>query len=252
MSLRYVSLVTVVGILVLSPAVMAHQGRQGDATTLKKEATAPTREIPIEYDEIYVDDGGSVSGVVRFLSSDTAAVGIKDAVVYIKGMQRGKTFARFLEEKTPFIDQKGVAFVPHVLIVPVGSTVELRNTDPEMHNLHSYSVKNASFNEGIPSAGKPIRKRFDYVEVVRIGCDIHKEMAAWVVVRDNPYYCLTGEDGSFKIVDIPSGIHRLAVWHEDFDREELAALCIDVNVEPNKKFEVDFYLSHKRQSCRDF
>ncbi|MFQ5956277.1 MAG: hypothetical protein ACE5KK_00705 [Candidatus Brocadiales bacterium] len=200
--------------------------------------------MPKKYDVGHIDNGGSISGIVRVLSSDAAAVDVEDAVVYIKGIQRGKAFARSLEAHP--IDQKDYVFVPHVTVVPVGSMVELRNSDQEMHNLHSYSVKNASFNEGMPSAGEPVQKRFDFVEVVRIGCNIHKEMAAWIVVRDNPYYCLTGEDGDFKIADIPPGIYKLAVWHEDFDREELAALYTDVKVEWGKEFEVDFYLSHKR------
>lgn len=223
---------------------IAHQGRQGDAASRVKETVVPLREEPAEYSVVDVRNGGSVYGVVRLLS-DTGVSTVKDAVVYIRGIQRGKAFSELLK-RVPVIDQRDHVFIPHVTVVPVGHEVELRNADPELHNLHSYSVKNASFNEGIPSEGRPIRKRFDFVEVIRLGCDIHKEMAAWIVVRDNPYYCLTGKDGVFEITDVPPGAYELAVWHEDFDREELAALRTEVEVEANRRSEVDFYLSHRR------
>lgn len=234
-------------VLAPSPVATAHHVLEGFAAKPKKEADAPVREAPSKYTEVSVHNGGSISGVTSFLSA-ADVTDAKDAVVYIRSIQRGKTFEKPLGEETPFIvDQKDYTFIPHVTVIPVGSTVELRNSDSEMHNLHSFSTKNASFNEGIPAAGGPIQKRFDFVETVRVGCDIHKEMAAWIVVRDNPYYCVTGEGGRFNIEDIPPGSYKLAVWHEDFDREELSALSTEVNLEPNSELVVDFYLSHKRR-----
>lgn len=246
LTLGCLSLLTFAAVSVLSTTATAHLGGQDGTAVLKGEVTAPLKEIPVKYDEVSVDNGGSLSGVVSFLfAKDVTSV--KDAVVYIKGIQKGKAHTRFAGEETPFvIDQKDYVFVPHVTVVPVGSTVEIKNSDPEMHNLHAFSTKNESFNEGIPAAGGPIRKRFDFVEAVRIGCDIHKEMAAWIVVRDNPYYCMTGQDGGFHIENIPPGSYKLAVWHEDFDREELAAISTEVSVESGSEFAVDFYLSHKR------
>ena len=239
-----VSLLAAAVVLVLSSAAVAHNERQGGTAASNREAIAPVREMPVKYTEIDVRNGGSLSGTVRLLSNGTVT-GVKDAIVCIKGIQWGKRFERCADGETPtVIDQKDYVFIPHVTVVPAGGTVELRNADPEMHNLHSFSTRNASFNEGIPAAGEPIKKKLDFVETVRIGCDIHKEMAAWIVVRDNPYYCVTGEDGSFKIPDVPPGTHKLAIWHEDFDREELAALRMDVSVESGGEFEVDFYLSH--------
>ncbi len=239
-------LVSAAVVVAKNPPATAHHNRQGDAAGSKNKTDADTvREAPVRYNEINVDNGGSISGVVRSLT-DKAAPSLKDAVVYIKGMQRGKAFAGSSGDEIPVIDQKDFVFVPHVTVVPVGGAVELRNADPEMHNLHSYSAKNASFNEAIASAGRPVRKKFDFVEAVRIGCDLHQEMSAWIVTRDNPYYYLTAEDGSFVIKDIPPGRYKLALWHEGFSREELAALCTGIDVEPRSEFEVDFYLVHKR------
>jgi plastocyanin len=240
------SLLVAAVVSVQSPTALAHHKRQDGTVVSGQEAVVPVREIPVKYTEIDVRSGGSISGAVKVLS-DRAVADTKGAIVYIKDIGWGKPFVRSSDGGTPFIiDQKDYVFVPHVTVVPVGCTVELRNADPEMHNLHSFSTKNASFNEGIPVAGEPIKKKLDFVETVRIGCDIHKEMAAWIVVRDNPYYCVTGEDGSFKIPDIPPGTYKLVIWHEDFDREELIALRTDVSVESGGEFEVDFYLSHRK------
>ncbi|MCB7128390.1 MAG: hypothetical protein J3T61_02480 [Candidatus Brocadiales bacterium] len=230
-------------ILLLSSVAAAHHNWQdGVEVPAGGSAAAPVRETPLKYNEICVENGGSVSGVIRFFSGK-AVIDVKDAVVYIKGIRRGKPFTGLFGNGTPFIDQKDFVFVPHVTVIPVGGTVELRNADPEMHNVHSYSGKNASFNEAIPSAGRPVLKKFDFVEAVRIGCNLHQEMSAWIVTRDNPYYCLTGDDGSFRIEGVPPGTYKLAVWHEDFDRKELTAVYTDIDVEPGSEFEVDFYLS---------
>jgi hypothetical protein len=132
-----------------------------------------------------------------------------------------------------------------VLVVPVGATVELRNSDSEVHNVHSFAVKNSPFNEAIPEGGLPLIKRFDRVEIVRLGCELHQEMAAWIVVRDNPYYALTDKDGHFSIIEIPPGTYQLLLWHEDLDKKERTSFATEVNVEPNATLEVDFYLTPK-------
>lgn len=220
--------------LAFAPFVTAHEG-------VDNRFTAPREAIPFLYPDRYteseVKEGGTVSGKAMSLEGGT----LKDAVIYIRGISQGKVFT--IPEE-PFLNQKEGVFSPRVLVVPVGSNVEIRNSDPEAHNLHSYSTRNVSFNEGIPAGGKPLSRRFDFVEAVRIGCDIHKEMQAWIIVRDNPYYCITKEDGLFKIEDLPPGGYKLCIWHEDFTREELAALTTDIKIEPDTEFEVDFYLSH--------
>ncbi|HHT9117523.1 MAG TPA: hypothetical protein ACFYD1_02735 [Candidatus Hypogeohydataceae bacterium YC38] len=224
--------VTVLTSLFSIPSASAH-------TWAVKDREIETQLLaPNGYTETSVEKGGVVSGQVRLLTGGT----LKDAVVYIKEIPHGKEFTK----EIPTLEEKDGVFHPHVLVIPVGGTVELRNTDSEMHNLHSYAQKNASFNEGIPSQGEPIYRRFNFPEIVKIGCDIHREMSAWIVVRDNPYYSITGEEGGYEISNIPPGQYKLGLWHESLQREGLASLTTLVEVEPEKGLEVDFYLASEK------
>lgn len=234
------------------------------------------------YEEIEVSNGGTISGVVRLagevpppeeinidkdpevcavhtpryyekLIVDKATKGVKNAVVYLHKVKKGKKWERAdvrteeerkrMVERHFVLDQKECTFIPHVQVIPTGASVELRNGDPLMHNLHSYSMKNSSFNESIPGGGQPITKTFQFREVIKVGCDVHKWMSAWIVVHDNPYFCITAEDGSYKITNIPPGKYKLRIWHEAFKKKELKAHKKKIEVEPGKEMKVDFELS---------
>ena len=233
------------------------------------------------YEEIDVAEGGTISGIVKFagdipapeeinvdkdqevcavhspkyfekLIVDKGSKGIKNAAVYLQKVEKGKKWEladvspenkKRMVEKYFTLGQKECTFIPHVQIIRAESAVELKNGDPLMHNLHSYSMKNSSFNESIPGDGKPVEKEFKYREVVKIGCDVHKWMSTWIVVRDNPYFFLTGADGSYKITNIPPGEYKLGIWHEAFKKKDLKAQKKKVKIEPNKEVKIDFELS---------
>jgi plastocyanin len=233
------------------------------------------------YEEIEVSDGGSISGVVKYagdapapeeinvdkdpevcavhapklsekLIVDKGSKGVKNAVVYIQKIEKGKKWEQAdvsaenkkrMAERHFSLDQKECSFSPHVQVIPAGSAIELRNGDPLMHNLHSYSMKNSSFNESIPGNGQPIEKTFQFEEVVKVGCDVHKWMTAWVVVQDNPYFCITGDDGTYKITNIPPGEYKLQIWHEAFKKEDLKKQKKDIKAETNKEAKADFELT---------
>jgi plastocyanin len=112
-----------------------------------------------------------------------------------------------------FLDQRQCVFVPRVILVPVGGTVEFLNSDRLLHNLHSVSRANAVFNRTQPK-GRTIPITFTKPEIVRITCDLHGWMRAWVVVMEHPFHAVTGAAGEFALDNVPPGKYTLNVWHE--------------------------------------
>jgi plastocyanin len=104
-------------------------------------------------------------------------------------------------------------FLPHVLVVPAGSAVSFPNHDPFNHNVFSLSEA-GPFDLGLYNRGETRTARFSRPGIIRIYCNVHASMNAFVVVRDNPFYTQPGADGSFAIADVPPGAYTLQVWHE--------------------------------------
>lgn len=104
-------------------------------------------------------------------------------------------------------------FSPHVLVVPVGSTVAFPNHDPFNHNVFSLSEENP-FDLGLYGRGEIRSVRFARPGIVRVFCNVHAQMSAIVVVRDNPYYAQPSSDGSFSLPSVPPGEYALHLWHE--------------------------------------
>ena len=117
------------------------------------------------------------------------------------------------------MDQKDLRFIPHVLVIQVGTTVEFPNTDPVSHNVFSISEPKR-FNLGMYTRGARRRIKFDRPGVVELLCNVHLEMQAYIVVVKNPYFARTGSDGSYRIAGVPAGQHRLRCWHERLPYQE--------------------------------
>jgi hypothetical protein len=111
------------------------------------------------------------------------------------------------------MDQKQCAFTPRVVMVPIGGTVEFLNNDRLLHNLHSFSIENRTFNRAQPK-GRTIPIEFRKKEIVRVDCDLHPWMRAWVVVADSPFYAVTNELGEFVPDRVPPGQYVLQFWQE--------------------------------------
>lgn len=140
-----------------------------------------------------------------------SAPGLKDAadvVVYLEGVK-----GEFPSPGKPAImDQQALTFIPHVLPVLKGTTVDFLNSDLVYHNVFSPS-KIKKFNLGRYEPGQKRSVRFDKSGVATILCNIHTEMEAYIVVLDNPYFSLTQKDGKFNIDKVPVGSYKLSVWH---------------------------------------
>jgi plastocyanin len=102
---------------------------------------------------------------------------------------------------------------PHVLVVPVGSTVSFPNHDPFNHNVFSLSEEHP-FDLGLYGRGQTRSVKFERAGIIRIYCNVHAQMSGLVVVRDNPYYAQPSNDGSFSMPPVPPGRYQLHAWHE--------------------------------------
>jgi plastocyanin len=113
------------------------------------------------------------------------------------------------------IDQHGCMYNPHVLGVQVGQDIEIRNSDDTLHNIHALPANSKQFNNAMPMKGMTIKKKFTAPEVmVRVKCDVHPWMAAYIGVVDHPYFAVSAADGTFEIKDLPAGTYTIEAWHE--------------------------------------
>jgi plastocyanin len=112
------------------------------------------------------------------------------------------------------MDQKGCLFEPHVLLARAGQPIRLANSDPVLHNINALARVNRGFNVSLPAPGMSVTKTFPKPEAVRIKCDVHTWMGAWIVVHENPFQALTGDDGAFEIAGLPEGAFVVEAWHE--------------------------------------
>jgi hypothetical protein len=115
------------------------------------------------------------------------------------------------------MDQKQCVFVPRVVVVPVGGTVEFLNSDRLLHNVRGGGKENPPFNRAQPHA-RTIAIGFKSPEVLRVDCDLHSWMRGWIVVAEHPYYTVTNEEGEFVFENVPPGKYKLQVWQEVLGR----------------------------------
>jgi uncharacterized membrane protein len=118
------------------------------------------------------------------------------------------------------LDQRGCNYEPHVLGLQVGQALTFLNSDPVLHNIHGLAAKNDPFNDAMPpAAGARVTKRFRKPEVmVRVRCDVHPWMAAFVGVVPHPFFAVTGASGEFALEGVPPGEYVVEAWHEVLGR----------------------------------
>jgi plastocyanin len=151
----------------------------------------------------------SVQGRLILLDKgDRQAEDVGQAVIWLASPAR----VRMAPTRTE-ISTAEKQFSPHVLVVPVGSTVTFPNHDPFNHNVFSLSEEKP-FDLGMYGRGETRSVSFERAGVVRIYCNVHPQMSALVVVRDNPYYSQPSSDGSFTLPGVPPGKYQLHAWHE--------------------------------------
>ena len=136
---------------------------------------------------------------------------LRNAVVWIENPPAAATGPA--QSPKVEIDQNGCTFVPRVVVVPAGGTVDFLNSDRLLHNIHATPKLNVAFNRTQPK-NRTIPVTFAKPEIVKINCDLHSWMEAWVVVAAHSWYAITGADGQFAFDNLPPGQYKLQVWHE--------------------------------------
>jgi plastocyanin len=223
----------------------------------------PTPQEP-QQPAFHVDPAtaGSISGVITYtgkrpsrkaidMSSEPACViahhgkaydeslvvapngALANAFVYVKSGLEGK---RFDPPATPVtIDQAGCWFHPRVLGIQTGQQLQVVNSDPVTHNIHPMAQINREWNHSQGAGDAPLERKFLKPEImVRVKCNIHSWMHAFIGVTDNPYFAVTGDDGSFSIPDLPPGTYTVEVWQEGLGTQDQ-----QVTVTPQSKAQLN-------------
>jgi plastocyanin len=149
---------------------------------------------------------GDIKGKVSGVSGPSA--------VWVEAVA-GKTFPP--ADKTPVMDQKGLTFQPHILVVPVGTTVEFLNSDNVAHNVFWGSIsgnKKLGHNMGTWPKGEKKPFKFDQPGVAALLCNVHPEMSGYIIVTPTPYAAETDASGDFTIAGVPDGSYTVTAWHE--------------------------------------
>jgi plastocyanin len=134
--------------------------------------------------------------------------GVRSAVVFIDGVKAGTP-----PRQPVVVDQRRRTFKPHVSAVMLGTTVLFPNHDTVYHNVFSYR-EGKQFDLGLYPVGSTQRVHFDRPGLVKIYCNIHSTMSAFIWVLENPYFAVTDDSGSYRIAGIPAGAYTVRVWHE--------------------------------------
>ena len=221
-------------------------GEQADSQPAKKTEAAKPAASTGDYMAMAVANGGTITGTVTYggqapdpkklpVTKDTQVCGmaehfdetlvvgsnngIKDVVVSITGITSGKGIDALGAEFV--LDQKGCLYSPHISLVPVNTSLKIINPDGILHNIHSYSEKNPSFNKSQPKFKKEMETSFAEAEVVTVKCDVHGWMSAQIFVVDHPYHAITDESGNYSLADVPPGTYTVEFWQEKLGKHSI-------------------------------
>ena len=221
-----------------------------------------------KYKEVDVKDGGSISGMVKAgkaeaktkaytISKDPKICGegtrdvklvdvnngvVKNAVVYLYKVKQGKAFPDALKKVT--VNQKGCAFIPDFSVMANGGEMTAINSDATLHNIHTYELigraRRTIMNVSQPNIGDKVTKKVKARKGVgmKIECDAHDFMHAYMFIASNPYFAVVDEKGAFQIDNIPAGKYKVRLWHGFLG--EVKAGKVEVKAGANTKIDLSF------------
>jgi plastocyanin len=209
--------------------------------TVKADGAAPANK-PIKMEADPVCKAAHPNGAMEDHWMIGAGGEVANTFVYIKDGLGGANYAA--PANAIVLDQHGCQYEPHVFGVMVGQTIQIKNSDNTLHNIHAHGEKNDQFNEG-QQPGSPVKERkLDKVEVmIPIKCDVHGWMNCYAGVLSHPFFAVTGKDGKYSIPGVPPGSYTVSAWHETLAGTE-AGVSTDqkVTVAAKDSKTVDFSL----------
>jgi plastocyanin len=218
----------------------APQPLPGDSTIRGRIAyagEAPTpRVIRMAADPLCMVEGGTARSEVLLVGQNNE---LQNVFVYVKDGLGDRTFT---PPPTPVVlDQEGCQYMPHVFGVQVGQPIEIRNSDPTVHNVHAVPKENDEFNFIQQTEGRTDDRTFDRPEImVPFKCDVHGWMAAYAGVVPHPFFAVTSADGTFEIAGLPAGTYTIEAWHE-----QLGVQTQQVTVDGTSEAAADFSFEGK-------
>ena len=202
-------------------------GKASFEGTPPKRATIAMDKDPVcvaaHSEPVHVEDGA--------VNSDGT---VPNVFVYLK---QGTEKYSFPVPATPVtVDQRGCMYAPHVLGILVGQELRVVSDDPTTHNIHPMPKNNREWNQSQPPGADPISKKFTQPEImIPIKCNQHPWMRAYIGVTQNPFYAVTGADGTFTIKGLPPGDYTIRAWTAIFGTQQR-----DVTVRPKESTTVEF------------
>jgi len=226
-----------------SPAAPLDQATLGTVSgTIRFTGKKTPERVKID---MSMDPVCSVTGGDNFAEQYMVKDGkLANVYVYIKsGPPAAMSAPASTNAIVPVMDQIGCKYVPHVIAVMRGGSVEFRNSDGTMHNIHTLPAAEGSQPIDISQGAKgaPQVKQFNQPEVmIPVRCNNHPWMNAFINVSATPFFAVTGMDGHFSISGLPAGTYTLAVVHEKMGEQ-----TITVTIEPKGTATADFSFSAK-------
>ncbi len=153
---------------------------------------------------------------------------VENVFVYLKEAPEGSAGETTAEAVR--LEQRGCLYTPRILGVRVQQDIEIVNDDPTLHNVRALAKANRPFNIGQPARGTRTKSFRAAEKPIKVKCDVHPWMAAYVFVMEHSFHSTTGSDGAYRIEGLPAGSYELVFWHEKLG-EQVVEVDVDGNVE---------------------
>lgn len=186
----------------------------------KEPSCAKQHATPVTTETVVAGSNNSLENVVVYISA-----GADDA----NAPAQAVTFT-----------QKGCQYLPHVIAMHTGQTLDVKNDDQTSHNIHPLAKVNREWNKSQPPGSPAIQEKFDQPEFISVKCNIHPWMHGWFAVLKTNHYAITGDGGGFSLPNLPPGKYTVTAWHEDYGTQQQ-----EITITGNETKTVDFSFKAK-------